>query len=60
MFRTVKSKIIEISNKMNILGSFLSRCDQCALKRNAGITEFVSLEQVTLVKLKNVSLLRLN
>ena len=55
MFRTVSSKIIEISNKLNILGSFLSRCDQCDLYMNAGIVEFVSFEQVLLVKRKNVS-----
>ena len=47
-------KIIQISNKLNTLGSFLSRCDQCALYMNAGIIEFVSLGQVLLVKLKNV------
>ena len=51
----IKSKIIEISNKLNILGSFLSRCDQCTLWMNAGIIEFASLEQVLLVKIKNVS-----
>ena len=39
---------------MNILGSFLSRCDQWLLYMNAGMIEFVSLEQVLLVKLKNV------
>ena len=54
MFQTVYSKTIEISNRMNILGSFLSGCDQCDLYVNAGICEFVSLEQVLLVKLKNV------
>ena len=55
MFRTIKSKIIEISNKLNILGSFLSSCDQCTLYMNAGIIEFVSLDQGLLVKFKNVS-----
>ena len=55
MFRTVQSKIIDISNKLNILGSFLSRFGQCDLYMNAGMIEFVSLEQVLLVKLKNVS-----
>ena len=53
MFRTNQSKIIEISNKLNILGSFLSWCDQYDLYMNAGIIEFLSLEQVLLVKLKN-------
>ena len=55
MFQTFKSKIIEISNKLNILESFLGRCDQGALYMNSGMIEFVSLEQVLLVKLKNVS-----
>ena len=39
---------------LNILGSFLSRCDQCALYMKAGMIIFVSLEQVLLVKLMNV------
>ena len=38
-----------------MLESFWSRSDQCTLYMNAGIIEFVSLEQVLLVKLKNVS-----
>ena len=54
MFPIIQSKIIEISNKLNILGSFLSRCDQWLLCMNAGIIEFMTLEQVLLVKLKNV------
>ena len=54
MFPIIQSKIIEISNKLNILGSFLGRCDQFALYMNAEIIEFVSFEQVLLVKLKNV------
>ena len=32
--------------RANILGSFLSRCDHCTLYMNAGIIEFLSLEQV--------------
>ena len=47
--------IIKISIKLNTLGSFLSSCDQCALYIDTEIIEFVSLEQVLLVKLKNVS-----
>ena len=38
-----------------MLESFLSKFDQCTLYMNAGIIEFVSLEAVLLVKLKNVS-----
>ena len=55
IFRPIQSKSITIPNKLNILESFLSRCDQCTLHMNAGIIEFVRLEQVLLVKLKNVS-----
>ena len=43
-----------LSRIYGILGSFLSGWDQCTLYMNAGIIEFVSLEQVFLVKLKNV------
>ena len=55
MFHPIQSKIIEISNKLNMLGSFLSRCDQCNFYMYARIIEFVALEPVILVKLKNVS-----
>ena len=43
-----------ISNKLNILASFLSRSDQWPLYMNARTIEFLSLEQVLLVKLKNL------
>ena len=46
--------MIGIYKKLTVLGSFLSRCDQCALYMNAGMIEFVTLEQILLVKLKNV------
>ena len=55
MFQNLQRKIIESSNKLNVLESFLSRCDQCALYMNAGMIEFVTLEQILLVKLKNVT-----
>ena len=38
-----------------LVPTVLSRCDQCDLYMNAGIVEFVSLEQVLLIKRKNVS-----
>ena len=38
-----------------MLGSFLSMCDQCNFYMYARIIEFVALEPVILVKLKNVS-----
>ena len=55
MFLKVQSKISKNSNKLNTLGSFLSGCDQWLLYMKAGIIEFVSLEQVLLVKVKYIS-----
>ena len=55
MFRPVQSKITKISNKLNILASFLTRCDQWHLYMNARKIEFLSLELILLVKLKSIS-----
>ena len=55
-FQSVYRKITKISYKLNILVSFLGRCDQCALCIKARIIEFLSFDQILLVKFKNVSI----
>ena len=55
MFQTIWSKISKISNKLNTLESFLSRCDQWLFDMSPGIAEFWSSNQILLVKLKNVT-----
>ena len=55
MFRTIQSKIIYIFNKLNVLASFYSRCDQWHFYMNTRIIDFLSSDQILLVKLKNVS-----
>ena len=45
---------MKISYKLSILVSFLGRYDQCALSMKARIIEFLSFDQILLVKLKNV------
>ena len=55
MFRTIQSKIIYIFNKLNVLASFYSRCDQWHFYMNTRIIDFLRSDQILLVKLKNVS-----
>ena len=53
--KVLKAKFDCISNKLNILASFLTRCDQWHLYMNARKIEFLSLELILLVKLKSIS-----
>ena len=45
---------MNISYKLNMSVNFLGRWDQWALCMKARIIEFLSLDQILLVKLKNV------
>ena len=55
MFLKDYSKISKNSNKLNTLESFLSRWDQWLFDMSPGITEFLSSNQILLVKLKDAS-----
>ena len=60
IIRTVQSKITQNFNKLNVLESFLSKCDQWHFYPNTRIIEFLSSDQILLVKLKNLSIQQAN